>query len=391
MTIKIHKDLEKNAVFDPTKESNPRATKDLCDEIEKGNIVLPIFQTYIRWQIEKAVSLLNFQLRGKAAVAPISINKIRQHGDVGTQITFIEREVIPPDEIINKESVVDGQQRLTCNYKAYSNHPDFKNVVFDISLGKFLLNVETLRESQIPVGILYNKDHKEFDRFISEREYLQPFRISGLLGRVRNKFMGYYYTVNIANDLTEAEQLEWFEVLNLAGTKVTGVQVQLTEMLVKGVDYYREYSGKFLELLRESELDDLLVQKSTELSIPLAMLNPAIEVLQKKPHKNNFCPMPSDVKASFVSKLDTEDIRKLFDIALDGLKTAIDFIEGNDLSRPKRIDYITYLAGAFMYIGDKPYNKEVLISWYDTVDFGDKSNSDRRDIFDKLINPYSEF
>lgn len=388
MGIKIHKNLPKYADFDPTKESHTRAIKDLCNDIEMNNIVLPSFQTYIRWQIEKSIELLNFQLRGKAAVAPISINRIRYKGDVGTQITFINREPIPKDEIINKQSVVDGQQRLTCNYKAYSDHPDFKNIVFDITLGKFLLNIESLKDSQIPVGVLYNKDSNVLAKFIKKRAYLQPYDISGLLGRVRNKFMGYYYTVNIANDLTETEQLEWFEVLNLAGTRVTGVQVQLTEMLVKGVDYYTEYAAKFLDCLSDAELDDILVQKSTELSIPLAMLNPAIEVFQNRPHKNNFCPIPSDAKASLISKLEADELRSLFSIALKGLRQAINFIVDNKLERPSRIDYITYLAGTFMFIGDNAYDEKPLIKWYNTVDFLDKGNSDRRVIFDKMITPY---
>ncbi|KAA2301827.1 hypothetical protein FY526_23000, partial [Clostridioides difficile] len=132
--------------------------------------------------------------------------------------------------------------------------------------------------------------------------------------------MGYYYVINIAYDLTEEQQLEWFEVLNLAGTKVTGVQVELTEMLVKGVDFYSEYTDKFLERLREADMSELLVQKSTEISIPLAMLNPAIEVFRgDESHKLNFCPFPSDVKASLVSKFDAKDIRGIFNIALDAL------------------------------------------------------------------------
>lgn len=390
MELKVHKDLDMYANFDPTKESHTKAIKDICRDIEKGVIVLPIFQTYVRWQLEKSIELLNFQLRGKAAVSPISINKIIDGIDVGTQITFIDRNVVK-ESLKNKWSVVDGQQRLTCNYKAYSNHPDFRNIVFDITLGKFVLNYEMLKDNQIPVGILYYKDAKLLDEFIGQRKHLQPYAISGLLGKIRNKFLGYYYTVNIANDLTESEQLEWFEVLNLAGTKVTGIQVQLTEMLVKGVDYYTEYSGKFLNRLKESELELLLIQKSTELSTPLSMLNPAIEVLEKLPHKNNFCPIPSDVKASKISKYSPEKIRQLFNIALIGLNHAIIFIENNNLKKPNRIDYVTYLSGAFMYIGNRTLNTEeiqYLIEWYNTVDFTDQGNTIRRSIFEDLIKPF---
>ncbi len=389
MVVRINRDLIKYADFDPTKESHPRSIRDLCNDIEKENILLPSFQTYIRWQIEKSIDLLNFQFRGKAAVSPISINKINQiGGEVGTQITFIYRKPIPQNELFNKQSVVDGQQRLTCNYKAYSNHPDFKNIVFDITSGRFLLNYESLKDSQIPVGILYNKNSDVLSKYIDKRPELKSFKISDLLGKVRNKFMGYYYTVNIANDLTEEEQLEWFEVLNLAGTRVTGVQVQLTEMLVKGVDYYTEYAAKFIDHLDGANLADLLVQKSTELSIPLAVLNPALEVLQNRPHKTNFCPIPSDVKASMISKLEIEDLRTLFLIALTGLRKSIDFIKDNNLPKPSRIDYVTYLAGVFMYIDGNEYDKNYLINWYNTVDFQDKGNGDRREIFEKLIKPH---
>lgn len=387
--VRVNKDLAKYVDFDPTKESKTRALRDLCSDIEKGKIVLPIFQTYIRWQLEKSIALLNFQLRGFAAVSPISINHISQNGNVGIQISFIERIELSTNDVLEKDSVVDGQQRLTCNYKAYTDHPDLNNVYFDISLGKFLLNVEAPKDSQVPVGVLYNKDSQRLERFISERPQLQPFAISNLLNKVRNKFMSYYYIVNIANDLTEEEQLEWFEVLNLAGTKVTGVQVELTEMLVKGVDFYTEYASKFLERLREADMSDLLVQKSTEISIPLAMLNPAIEVFRgDDTHKLNFCPFPSDVKASLVSKFDAKDIREIFNIALEGLDKSIAFIEDN-LDHPERIDYVTYLAGAFMYIGQREdFEKYHLIHWYNNVDFLDKSNTERREIFEQLISPY---
>ncbi|WP_458124722.1 GmrSD restriction endonuclease domain-containing protein [Paenibacillus sp. Z3-2] len=387
--VKVNKDLAKYVDFDPTKESVTRSLRELCSDIEKEAIVLPIFQTYIRWQIEKSIALLNFQLRGFAAVSPISINRIRQKGNVGIQISFIDRFELGPEQILNKDSIIDGQQRLTCNYKAYIGHQDFNNVYFDISIGKFLLNFEAPKNSQVPVGVLYNKDPQVLEKFISERSLLQPFNISNMLNKVRNKFMSYYYIVNIAYDLTEKQQLEWFEVLNLAGTKVTGVQVELTEMLVKGVDFYSEYTDKFLERLREADMSDLLVQKSTEISIPLALLNPAIEVFRgDASHKLNFCPFPSDVKASLISKFEADNIRNIIDIALEGLDKAIAFIEEN-LDIPERIDYVTYLAGAFMYIGERDdFDRDHLIKWYKSIDFLDKSNTERREIFEELILPY---
>ena len=303
MTITINKKLDYFSSFDPTKESKPMSLGNLCRDIEEGRLTLPIFQTGIRWKVEKSVDLLNFQLTGKAAVAPISINVIENKALAVPQVMFLTRNLVPEQELAGKHSVNDGQQRLTCNYKAYTDDDEFRNVVLDITSGKFVLNSGTMRKSQIPVGKLYNKDPKVFEEFVRNNPEMQTFEVQSLLTRIRNKFLAYYYTVNYAKDLSEAEQREWFEVLNLAGSKVTETEVHLTEMLVKGVDYYKEYAEKFGEKLRESGFDTLFVQKATEISIPLAALNPAYEILKKKPHSTNFSPMPSDVKAPLMSKL----------------------------------------------------------------------------------------
>lgn len=388
--IRVNSRLAGWVDFDPTKESTMKSVADLCALIESEDIVMPIFQTYVRWQIEKSIALLNFQLDGFAAVSPISINEIGGNpGDVGTQITFLERTEVPTEKIAHKWSVVDGQQRLTCNFKAYINHQDFRNIVFDLSKGEFLFIIEAPKDCQVPVGVLYYKDPSVLENYISHRTHLQSWKVTNILNRLRNKFMGYRYVVNLAHNLTQEQQLKWFEVLNLAGTKVTGVQVDLTEMLVKGVDFYAEYADQFLDRLKQADMDRLLVQKSTEISIPLAMLNPAIEVARgASVHKANFCPFPSDAKASLVSRLEVDKIRDTFAIALGGLDKALAFIEGN-LEKPTRIDFVTYLAGAFMYIGDRAdFDKGHLIRWYEGAKFENKSNTRRREMFDDLIRPY---
>lgn len=389
MAIRINKNLEFYSTFDPTKESKPISLGNLCKDIEDGKITLPIFQTYIRWKIEKAISLLQFQLDGKAAVSPISINIIESKEFAVPQVSFIERERVDNETIVGKHSVNDGQQRLSCNFKAYTDHEDFKCIVLDITSGKFKVNMGVLTKSQIPVGKLYNKDPKVFKKYLEEHKELQAFEVQNLLTNVRNKFLGYYYTVNYAKDLTEEEQREWFEVLNLAGSRVTDVEVYLTEMLVKEVDYYKEYSDKFVERLDQSSLSKLFVKKATEISIPLSALNPAYEVLKNKEHSSNFSPIPSDTKPSTISKLAAEEIRKTFSMTLDALDKAINFIEENNLAEPERIDYITYLLGFFVYMGDRQLNdvqKSKVTSWYEDVAFAKKDNGERRSIFDRLIS-----
>ncbi|COD32175.1 MULTISPECIES: hypothetical protein [Bacillus] len=388
MSIKINKKLDYFSSFDPTKESKPISLGNLCKDIEEGRLTLPIFQTGIRWKVEKSIELLNFQLNGKAAVAPISINVIENRSVAVPQVKFISRDLVSEEELAGKHSVNDGQQRLSCNYKAYTDDDEFRNVVLDITTGKFVLNSGSMRNSQIPVGKLYNKDPKVFEKFVGENPQMQSFEVQSLLTRIRNKFLAYYYTVNYAKDLSEEEQREWFEVLNLAGSKVTETEVHLTEMLVKGVDYYKDYAEKFGEKLKEAGLDNLFVQKATEISIPLAALNPAYELIKQKPHSANFSPMPSDVKASLISKLTAEELRTIFNLTLDALEKALTFIESERLSEPKRIDYITYLLGAFVFLQNAELNaaqKTLLVEWYEQVEFAKKDNGARRNIFDNLI------
>lgn len=386
MAIRINKELEFFSTFDPTKESKPISIGNLCKEIQENKISIPIFQTYIRWSLEKCVELLNFQLYGKAAVSPISINVIENEELAVTQLSFIDRKKIENIKGIN--SVNDGQQRLSCNYKAYTNHDDFRCIVLDISKGKFIINNTKISSSQIPVGKLYNGNPNEFKKYLSEHKPLQSFEVQNLLTEIRNKHLGYYYTVNYAKDLEEKEQREWFEVLNLAGSRVSEVQVDLTNMLIKGVDFYKEYSDLFFERMSESNLEELFGKKSTEISIPVAALNSAFEVLTNKKHTLNFSPIPSDKKATQISKLEPKIIRNIFELTLENLDKSINFIEQNNLKTPDRIDYITYLAGAFVYIGDKQLNSkqnEFLINWYNSVNFSKKDNGVRREIFNDLI------
>lgn len=386
MGIKINKELDFFSNYDPTKESKPVALKTLCDDIESKKLTLPIFQTYIRWTLEKSVSLLNFQLNGKAAVSPISINVIENQDIAVPQVTFIDRELIAKEDVKGKHSVNDGQQRLSCNYKAYTDHDDFKCIVLDISKGIFIINMEKLKKNQIPVGILYNKDPKTLENYIKKRKDLQQYDVYSLLTRIRSKFLGYYYTVNYARDLDEEEQLEWFDVLNLAGSRITAVQMQLTEMLTKGVDFYKEYSDLFIDKLENSKLDDLIIQKATEISIPLAALNPAYQILKPSNSKDGYyCPIASDSKGTYISKLESSEIREMFRVTLEALDKAIDFIESNNLDKPNRIDYLVYLTGYFVLNADADY--EFLTDWFNQqLIVTNSSNPERRKIFNDLVD-----
>lgn len=74
--MKINNKIRVAASFNPTKKSHQLSIYDMCHKIEKKEITLPLYQRDLSWNLSKSVSLFNYQLFGKAPVAPISINQI---------------------------------------------------------------------------------------------------------------------------------------------------------------------------------------------------------------------------------------------------------------------------------------------------------------------------
>lgn len=220
---------------------------------------------------------------------------------------------------------------------------------------------------------------------------MAEFDVSSLLGQVRTKFFNYFYTINYAQDLSGKEQIQWFDVLNLAGSKVPEIQMKLTRLQIKGLDFYKEYSNVFRDKLEVVGLDHLFIQKNTEVSIPLATLNASFEVVSGKGgHSLNYSPMASDKKESFISEMNPVQLRNCFIMTLEGLDKALDLINNNNLSDPSKIDYITYLTGYFVYNKDKmstfnEQNELNLINWYNEAQFVNKSNQDRRTMYQDLL------
>lgn len=381
--MRINPSLTANADMNPTKETSQQTITDLCQGIEDGFITLPLYQRDLSWTLQKCVDLLNYQLTGKAPVSAISINVINNVSVGVPQVTFIERELV--DVRSGLKSVVDGQQRITTNYKAYINSPDFKNIVLDLSKGKFiLLDDDTVRKThQIPVGILLNKDIQVFNKFVGKF----PNNVQNILSQVRNKFKTYNYTVNQAKDLSEEEQIEWFEVLNNAGSRVSAVQMRLAKLKIYGIDIYTQYAHVFVEKVKAHGYDEVFLAQTTNLSYPISALNPAYEVIMEQPHSNNYCPMAPDVRENAICSMQPSQIQLCFKLTLEALDKALDFIDRKELKHPDRIDYINYLLGYFVFHTEDltAEDEEYLVKWYNSTNFKNSSNTTRRSIFTNLV------
>ena len=386
--MKMNKKLLNAAAFNPTKRTYQISIANLCEKIEINEITLPLYQRDVSWTLKKSVELLNYQLLGKAPVSPISINEINKIEEPYVdQVSLIDREII--EKIKQGQlSITDGQQRLTTNFKAYTNNNEFRNVVLDLVKGGFYIVESDIKKHQIPVGILLNKDINEFFEYINGSSVLKKPEAMNILMQIRNKIRDYNYTVNLAEDLTEEEQIEWFEVLNNAGSRVTRIQMRFSKLKAKGIDIYTQYTKRFKEKVELSGLD-LFKVKDTEVSIPVAALNPAYEIVTSKVHTANYTPIPSDTRENQLCMLEADKLLKCFELTLISLDKALNFIEKNNLKSPNRLDYITYLTGAFVFYGDNELDKEheqKLIDWYEAVSFTNKPNTERRAIFSDLLS-----
>lgn len=301
------------------------------------------------------------------------------------QVSFIERDVLRVI-VRGQMSVVDGQQRLTTNYKAYCNHSDLKNVVLDLGKGEFLMNSESFRRNQIPVGILLNKDDKKLIHYTEKSRALSSQEVVNALLQIRKKIKTYQYTINFATDLTEDEQINWFEVLNNAGSRVSIIQMRFAKLKAHGIDIYTQYTNIYRNKVLEHGYDYFRPQKAN-VSYPIAALNPAYELLTLGHHvNNNFVPISSDTKENQLCK-EPEKLQECFKITLEALDRTLQFIEDNDLFAPSRSDYVNYLLGYFVFHnhGITAEQNAKLIQWYNRVNFTNQSNTKRRKIYSDLL------
>lgn len=372
--------------FDPTNSKISRSIRDLNQYIADGVLSLPQYQRDISWSHKKMVALLNYQLFGKAPISPLSLNEILDKENATPQIRLIDRQPLSQTELAKvKWSVIDGQQRLTTNYLAYTNAKEISDVVFDFGKAKFV-ETKSATSNQIPAGVLLNKDIEELKHHLSRMPGYDPTQYYSFIIDIREKLSKYEYTLHIAEDMTQEEQLKWFEVLNNAGSRVSKLQLTFSRSKAYDFDIYTDYANKFKQLASDYGYEELFSPFSTSLSYPVALLNPAYEKLKGAYHKMNYSPIPSDNKAAQLSKLNASQMLQLSEETLNALKRVLDFIEQEGFQCViTRMDYILYLTGFDVLVGINDANKHSLVKWIQDISFTDKTSSERRKIFADLL------
>lgn len=268
------------------------------------------------------------------------------------------------------------------------------DIVLDVKRAKFVvLKDEKIKSFQIPVTVLYNKEDLVANYIqdnMNETNDNKVFvELVTVLNAIRTNWKQYNYNVNIATDMDEDEQKDWFNVLNLAGSRVTQDMVFLSDLLVQGIDFYKEYAEPFRSLLEEYDLLSLYPRKSAEVSVPLAALNASYERIEHVPvHVLNRSPIPSDTQPKLIAKASVENIRQMFSMSLSALESALEYFEKQNI-KVTRIDYITNVMGYFVFapnhrIDDKAIQD--IQGWIKPNLFTNKSNGQRREVFQNLID-----
>lgn len=386
MDFRIKRNLKIMSGFNPTKESTALNIFEMNLMISKGEIALPLYQRDLSWTLKQSIALLNYELLGKAAISPVSF--CADVSDDVPLVTFISRTPIEKNALSKvKYSVVDGQQRLTTNYKVYINDESFRNIALDLVAGKFVLVQDNFKEYQMQAGILLNKDDELFMKQLSS----YPAEAQTYLMAVRQKFKTYMYTIHIAKRLNEKEQIDWFQVLNNAGSTVSKVQLAFSKMKSHGYDIYdyiHDYNNAFKAKLPEDLVDKLYPAPKTWQSYPVCALNPALELAVGMNHEKRYTPISSDAKEGMLCRQGIPKIKECVDKTMNALHKALDFIVDNDLlDIASRMEYYNYLLGFFIF-HDKdtsPNIKNYLIDWIKNVKFENTTNTERREIFSSLI------
>lgn len=388
--------LKKAADYSPTQQTASLTLQELYKAIKRNTISIPLWQRSSSWTLAKRIELMNYQLLGKAPISPISVNAAKNDEPV-QQIAFVTRVKLSNDEMRQiKYTVIDGQQRVSTNYLLFHGDEIYDNVVLDLVRQKFrLIKSETKKITDIPVKLIFNDDSKE-----GLIEYLKANdlydKAYDVLSDVRRKFQTYSYTFNVATDMTEEEQIHWFEILNKAGHKVSVLQTAFAHLKIGNIDIYDYYIEPFEKLLVDFGYLKLFGTQNTRVSYPFAALNPAYEVLCKnKVHSSNYAPFASDAKETIINKIANKNINlfiELMDWTLTTLKLTLEFIEINDIRKNiHRIDYISYILGYFIFKGKDNFSPtefdiQYLKHWAETVEFTDR-NEERRQTFSDLIEP----
>jgi len=379
--------MEKAAYENPSSNIFSKTTEEVCKMLLSGKMSysFPVFDG--GWSKEHIVAFLNNMIFGSTPISPVAINIESQQPfyddipDIAPDIS----EGIPAIAVavVSKYIVIDGRQRLSVLLKVYTNDPDYARIVLDLPTCRFK-EVLVVEEMQIPIGVLCNQDFSVFFNYVSGK-FDQHVK---LINAIRNKFLGYSINMMYANNLFRDQQLSWFTVLNNAGSTMTEADMLLFKLDNKDKELrpYDTYIRPYNDMLSNYGLDYLLSSSRAKTSYPLTALNPLIErMFSGGGRKNNYTPIPSDVKIGILDSILPGDLRQMFADSLEALEWTLEFFKAKGIM-PSRMEYVTYISGFYILRHPTAGSYDMLEQWYRNTLFTDASNTEKRQIYSRLLS-----
>lgn len=355
--------------------------EDVCKLLKSGKMRFTFEYSEIVWTRDHIIAYLNNMIFGNTPISPIAIN-IESLNSFSYDLTE-EISKKPFEDTTNIQyAVIDGRQRIQLYFKSYTNNPDFANIVLDLSLYRFKI-MSDMEKNSIPIGIIFNENESVFTSYISKKTDSQV----ELLKAVRNRFFKHTIMVMFANNLFRDQQLKWFTELNNAGSSMTGADMLLFKLDAKDntLKPYESYILPYNNLISNYGFDYLVSSSKAKISYPLTALNPLIELMFRVGHKNNYTPIPSDVKISIIDSIHPNDLRTMFADSLIALNWTLEFLKKIEII-PTRMEYITFISGFYILRNPTENAYNVLKTWCEETIFTDTTNTEKRQIYSNLLS-----
>lgn len=287
---------------------------DLISEIRKGQIKIPKFQRDFVWSLPDTAKLLDSILKGY----PIGTFILWNTSERMNHIKNIGKFKLPePEEGEKIQYILDGQQRITSLYAAYSGETirkegekkvtDYKNIYIDLE--KDIESDEQIVTDVEPEG-LHISLHKVLNHLKFDDEIEDNYEDRNCRKRIRqyaNIFETYDFSTIVLRKEDIDSAIEVFTRINTGGAKLSLFEIMSAKTYDEAVGF--DMAKKFQELLKELELIRFDTISS---SVILSSLSLVLS-------KNKEC------KRKVILQLDKQQIIDNWDKVVSALRSSIDY------------------------------------------------------------------
>lgn len=187
----------------------PQEIEILCSSIAENKMVAP--NLHSKWNTRQAIDFFNCIIRNKYYMPAIYCNQITKYTPI-KQYSLATGKIIAKKKLQDTLSIISGQATADMLYKAFTNNPSLRNVVFDLKQTRCIdaSHYDKLRDYQIPIGTLLYRDNMYLAFFESQfKKDKQYHELVDLLDNLELFLLQIRCNVWVAKDLSPQQQEQW--------------------------------------------------------------------------------------------------------------------------------------------------------------------------------------